>query len=90
VLHDRADIGNVYEMLASDMKTAAPERQEAWRQARASYQYSFEIWQQMRGQGQLSAPDAGKLDQVSKQITTCDTALGAGRLNKRSVGDGSR
>jgi len=48
---EHADIGKVYETLASDMKTAASERREAWRLARASYQYSFEIWQQMRGQG---------------------------------------
>jgi len=69
-------IGKIYESRASDPKSTVVERREAWSEARTSYQHSLEAWEQMRGQAQLNAADSGKLDEVTRDIAKCKTALG--------------
>jgi len=69
-------IGKIYESRVSDSKSTAVERREAWSEARTSYQHSLEVWKQMRSRAQLNATDSGKLDEVTRDIAKCKTALG--------------
>jgi tetratricopeptide (TPR) repeat protein/predicted Ser/Thr protein kinase len=72
---DYVTIGKVYQNRAAGRKSADESRQ-AVREARASFQRSLEIWQEMRDEGQLNAADATNVDRVSKDIAECNTALG--------------
>ncbi len=67
-------LGKVYQNRAANRKSV-DERRTALNEAKASFQRSLEIWLQMREQGQLSAVDAGKADEVGKDIAQCDAAL---------------
>ncbi len=48
---------------------------EHWRAARDAYQKGLEIYQDMKSKGTLSASDAGKPDELAKEIAKCDDSL---------------
>jgi hypothetical protein len=82
--HNYANLGGLHAMEASRPNTDAIERQDAWRAAKACYQQSYEIWQKMKEQGALAPVDAGKVDEMSGEITRCSAALVEGRHSEPS------
>jgi non-specific serine/threonine protein kinase/serine/threonine-protein kinase len=71
-----AQSGKCYVLLAAKTATPPDSRIGYWRQARDAYQRSLTIWQEMQTQGALSSADAGKPDEVSREIAKCNRALG--------------
>jgi hypothetical protein len=69
------DIAKEFEGVATVARTPVTKRRESWRQAREWYQHSLEKWQEMRAQGTLSSADAGKPEEVSRELEKCDAAL---------------
>ena len=77
-----ANLGSLHAMEASRPNTDLIERQDAWRAAKACYQQSSEIWHKMKEQGTLAPADAGKIDEMSREITKCSAALLEGDIPK--------
>jgi non-specific serine/threonine protein kinase/serine/threonine-protein kinase len=50
-------------------------RFDEWQEARSWYQKSLNIYEDMKTHGTLSGADAGKPDQLGKEIAKCDAAL---------------
>jgi len=48
-----------------------------WNAAKEAYQKALDIYQDMKSKGRLSGPDAGKPDELVKEIAKCDAALKA-------------
>ncbi len=48
---------------------------EQWHAAKEAYQKSLDIYQDMKTKGTLSGADAGKPDEIAKEIARCDAAL---------------
>lgn len=67
-------LGDVYGMLASNAASAS-RKIELWREARSWYQKSLNIYLEMRSSGTLRGADAGKPDEIGRQIADCDAAL---------------
>jgi hypothetical protein len=57
------------------MKAGASKQTEHWQAARDAYQKSLGIYQDMKGKGTLSGADAGKPDEVAREVARCDAAL---------------
>jgi len=53
-------------------KAATEKGTDAWREAKGHYQKSLEIYQDMKSKGTLSGADAGKPDELAKEIAKCD------------------
>lgn len=68
-------LGEGYTALATSKKLATIEQREHWRSARDMYGRSLEIWRSMQDRGILSVPDAGKPEEVAREITKCDVFL---------------
>jgi hypothetical protein len=47
-----------------------------WRAARDAYQRSLDIFTDMKSKGTLNGADAGKIDEISREIAKCTKALG--------------
>ena len=48
---------------------------EEWRAAKAAYERSLGIYQEMKSKGTLSAADASKPDEIASEIARCNAAL---------------
>jgi tetratricopeptide (TPR) repeat protein len=69
------NLGAAYIKLTSKKMISADQQKEHWSEARAWYQKSLGIWQNMRAKGTLRGADSGKPDEVAREITRCDVAL---------------
>ena len=69
-------LGEAYAELATSKNAATIEQREHWRAARNMYGRSLEIWQGLQKRGILSVPDAGKPEEVARDIAKCDAVLG--------------
>lgn len=67
--------GKTYAMLASDEKTPSTSRIKFWSEARMWFRRSLDVWLDMRQGGTLRRLDAGKPDEISREIARCDAAL---------------
>jgi serine/threonine protein kinase len=67
------EYGRVSEQLAQ--QSPRGQRETNWRAARDLLARSLEIWRSLHDQSKLSRVDAGRLDEVSREIARCDTAL---------------
>jgi hypothetical protein len=57
------------------VEPTANKRIDAVREARAWYQKSLDIYQDMKSRGTLSGADTSKPDEIAKEIAKCDAAL---------------
>jgi len=66
-----------YGRLSEQLAPQSPrgQRETNWRAARDLLARSLEIWRSLRDQSKLSPVDAGKFDEVTREIARCDTAL---------------
>jgi len=48
---------------------------QQWNAAKEAYQKALDIYQDMKNKGKLSGADAGKPDELTKEIAKCDAAL---------------
>lgn len=67
-------LGDLHGTLAMKAKNPPDKRVESWRDARHWYQQSLDVWVDMRNRGILAGSDAGKPDDISRVIATCDEA----------------
>jgi non-specific serine/threonine protein kinase/serine/threonine-protein kinase len=70
-----AQLGKAYMLLASNTRTTLMKQRQNWRAAGSEYQKSLDIWQDIKNQGTLSVADAGKPDELAKEVANCDAAL---------------
>ena len=56
-------------------KSFAGKQNAQWQGAKDAYQKSLDIYQDMKSRGTLSGADAGKPDDLAKEIARCDVAL---------------
>jgi non-specific serine/threonine protein kinase/serine/threonine-protein kinase len=68
-------LGQGYAALASDDKTSTPKRLAHWREARAWFQQSQEIYKVLREAGKITGEDGARLDVVTEEIAKCDAAI---------------
>jgi serine/threonine protein kinase len=68
-------LGAAQTKLASKKMISTDQQKEHWNEARAWYQKSSGIWQEMRSKGTLRGADSGKPDEVAREIIRCDAAL---------------
>jgi non-specific serine/threonine protein kinase/serine/threonine-protein kinase len=62
-------------LLAAARTTPIASRASHWREARATYRKSLELWVDMRSRGVLSGTNSGEPARVAQQIALCDEAL---------------
>jgi tetratricopeptide (TPR) repeat protein len=62
-------------MARSKFEPAKSQSEDRWREARGWYQKSLDIYQDMKSKGTLNGTDAGKPDELAKEIAKCDAAL---------------
>ena len=67
-------LGEAYAALAASRKTPPAEAKGHWLAAREMYRQSLKVWEDMRGRGILSVTDAGKPEEVAREIARCDAA----------------
>jgi eukaryotic-like serine/threonine-protein kinase len=67
-------LGKCHALLATASGTTSTQRINHWREARDFYQKSRNIYQDMKSRGTLSAADAGKPDEVAREIAKCEAA----------------
>lgn len=67
--------GISYVKLASEKRSSGEQRNAHLREARASFQKSLDIWQDMHARGTLIAADAGKPDEVAREIARLEHLL---------------
>ena len=51
------------------------ERREYWATARDTFQRSLDIWVDLRNRGIITGVDAGKAEEIRREIAKCDAAL---------------
>jgi non-specific serine/threonine protein kinase/serine/threonine-protein kinase len=56
-------------------KSGAGKQNAQWQAAKDAYQKSLDIYEDMKSKGTLSGADAGKADELAKEIAKCDAAL---------------
>lgn len=71
----QAGLGQGYAALAAEVETSAPQRLAHWREARAWFQKSREIYQGFRDAGKLTGEDAVRLDTVIAEVAKCEAAI---------------
>ncbi|MEY2512179.1 MAG: eukaryotic-like serine/threonine-protein kinase [Verrucomicrobiota bacterium] len=57
------------------IKMDGEKQTEEWRAAKAAYERSLGIYQEMKSKGTLNAADASKPDEIANDIAKCDLAL---------------
>ena len=67
-------LGEAYSALATSNEVPAAEATKHWTAARDMFSRSLSVWEDMRGRGILSIPDAGKPEEISREIAKCDAA----------------
>jgi tetratricopeptide (TPR) repeat protein len=70
---EHANIARVYATIAAD--SSNQKQRESWTEARASYQRSLKIWQELRAQKSLGPKDETHYTEVIQEIKKCDVAL---------------
>ncbi len=70
-----AQLGKCQALLASSRGAPADKRTDHWQEARDFYQKSLDIYQDMKSKGTLSVADAGKPDEIAREIARCSAAL---------------
>ena len=71
-------MGSCNAKLAAKAGTSNVKQNEQWRAAKDAYQKSLDIYQDMKSKSTLSGADAGKPDELAKEIAKCDAVLKAG------------
>jgi len=71
----RAKIGEAFAALASQEKIPARKRIERWREARAWFQRSLDVFLEMQTRGALSPANAGEMERVKKELSRCDVEI---------------
>jgi eukaryotic-like serine/threonine-protein kinase len=71
-----AYLGDAYVALATSREASQGEITQHWNGGRDMYRRSLSVWEEMRSRGILSVPDAGKPEEVAREITKCDAFLG--------------
>lgn len=67
--------GHLYVAMATNQKPPAPERMTNWREARAWFQKSFEIWDGWMKRAVSGAYDKTRREKAVRAIAQCDTEL---------------
>ncbi|MBI1762910.1 MAG: protein kinase [Acidobacteria bacterium] len=67
------ECGQLYARLAQAKSSG--EQKANWQAAREQYQRSFSLWNELKGQGKLARKDAGKPDEVARELAKCEAAL---------------
>jgi hypothetical protein len=62
-------------MAHSKFESVRGQSENHWQAARDAYQKSLDIYQDMKSKGTLNGADAGKPDELAKDIAKCDAAL---------------
>jgi tetratricopeptide (TPR) repeat protein len=70
---EHANIARVYATIAAG--SSDQKQRDSWAEARACYQRSLKIWQELRAQGPLGSSDEARYSEVIKEINKCDVAL---------------
>jgi serine/threonine protein kinase/tetratricopeptide (TPR) repeat protein len=70
-----ADVGEALTIIAASNRTALADRRGLRVTAKALYQQSADIWEQMRKDGTLSNPDAIRFDRLTREIAQANDAL---------------
>ena len=68
-------MGLAHVALAQRAKSTTSQREEHWREARAWFRRSLDIWLDMRGRGALAKVDNEKPQEMMQHLATCDAAL---------------
>lgn len=72
-------LGQVYAALAADTRTGRDKRLEQWREARAWFERSLQLMQEMRNRNALNQTairiGPGTLEELARQIARCDAAI---------------
>jgi tetratricopeptide (TPR) repeat protein len=73
----RRDLADAYQSMAINRLNTSTKSngQNMLREARSWFEKSFGIWQDMKNKGTLSGADAGKPDELAKELARCDAAL---------------
>jgi tetratricopeptide (TPR) repeat protein len=71
----RNTLAQLYRQLGDSDAAMAKGRTQKWSDAKADYQKSLDIYQDMKNKGTLTAADGGKVDDLAKEIARCDAAL---------------
>jgi serine/threonine protein kinase/tetratricopeptide (TPR) repeat protein len=76
----RSTLAQLYDKLGGyDAQLAAKmddgKQTEEWRAAKAAFEKSLGLYQDMKSKGTLSAADAGKPDEIGREIAKCDAVL---------------
>jgi tetratricopeptide (TPR) repeat protein len=61
--------------LASETRASSDQQKGHWGEARAWYQKSLGIWEDLRDKGTSGSGDAGKPAEVAHEIARCEVAL---------------
>jgi serine/threonine protein kinase len=67
--------GVAYSRLATRPGVSRAARVANWRQARAAYRKSLDMWLEVRGLGALTLSEAHEPDNISVELAKCDAAL---------------
>ncbi len=70
-----SQLGESEAKLASNTGTSIANQDDAWRAAKQAFQKSLDIYQAMKSKGTLAAADAGKADELAREIARCNAAL---------------
>jgi tetratricopeptide (TPR) repeat protein len=70
-----ADLGEALRIIAASNRTALAERRELRVTAKALYQQSADVWEEMRKNGTLSSPDAIRSERLAREIAESHDAL---------------
>jgi serine/threonine protein kinase/tetratricopeptide (TPR) repeat protein len=68
-------LGEAYLTLTTSKEASAVEITKHWTAARDMFRRSLSVWEDMCSRGILSIPDAGRPEEISREIAKCDAAL---------------
>jgi hypothetical protein len=68
-------LGSAHLALAVNAKDSAVSKTRRWREARAWYQKSSDIWAEKRTHGSLDRVERGTAERTAEGIAKCDAAL---------------
>jgi non-specific serine/threonine protein kinase/serine/threonine-protein kinase len=68
-------LGRCSALLASSKDLSVDQQTAHWREAKGWYQKSLNSWQDLKIKGTLSPVDAGRPEELTREIASCDAAL---------------
>ena len=68
-------VAAIHAALGASSNLGATEQRQQWRTARELYARSLDVWQDMQKRGILTAEDATKPQDLTREIARCDDAL---------------